>query len=252
MKRVFFVFFWFFLFSLSAFGFDRVVSLSPALTDIVAYVGAGKKLVGVTVFCSGSVCRGKERVGGIVNPNLEKIYSLHPDLVIATTMTPKRDVEALKRLGLKVLVFRLVSLEDVVNATGKLGELLSGGGEDKGRELLRRIREGALPLSRCLKGKRVVVVISSRPLYVAGSRSYLGEILEMAGAEVLPDTTFSAISYEALVRLKPDLVISVGRGKFHPPENFKVVRVEPSDDLLHPSPRILRGVEEIRRAVCGR
>ena len=246
MKRVFFVFFWFFLLSLSVFGFDRVVSLSPALTDIVAYVGAGKKLVGVTVFCSGSVCRGKERVGGIVNPNLEKIYSLHPDLVIATTMTPKRDVEALKRLGLKVLVFRLVSLEDVVSATGKLGD------EDEGRELLRRIREGALPLSRCLKGKRVVVVISSRPLYVAGSRSYLGEILEMAGAEVLPDTTFSAISYEALVRLKPDLVIFVGRGEFHPPGNFKVVRVEPSDDLLHPSPRILRGVEEIRRAICGR
>ena len=252
MKRVLFVFFWFFLLSLSVFGFDRIVSLSPALTDIVAYVGAEKKLVGVTVFCSGSVCRGKERVGGIVNPNLEKIYSLHPDLVIATTMTPKRDIEALKQLDLKVLVFRLVSLEDVVKVTGKLGELLSGGDEDEGRELLKRIREGVLPLSRCLKGKRLVVVISLMPLYVAGKESYLGEILEMAGAKVVPDTTFSAISYEALVRLKPDLVIFVGRGEFHPLGNFKVVKVEPSDDLLHPSPRIIRGVEEIRRAICER
>ena len=249
MKRAFFVFLWLFLFTLSAFPFDRVVSLSPALTDIVAYVGAEGKLIGVTVFCSGKVCKGKERVGGIVNPNIEKIYSLHPDLIVATTLTPKRDIEALRRLGLKVLVFRLVSLEDVVDVTGRLGELLSNDGE-KGRELLRRIKEGALSLSRCLKGKRVVIAISSRPLYVAGSRSYIGEILELAGAEVVPDTTFSAISYEALMELRPDLVLFVGKGNFQLPGKFKVVRVGPPDHFLHPSPQILEGIGELRRALC--
>ena len=251
MKRVLFVFFWVVLFGLNGFCFDRVVSLSPALTDIIAYVGAEKKLIGVTVFCSGEVCRGKEKVGGIVNPNIEKIYSLHPDLVIATTLTPKRDVEALKRLGLKVLVFRLVSLEDVVDATGRLGELLGGDGA-KGRELLRRIRRAVLPLSRCLKGKRVVVVISSRPLYVAGSKSYLGEILKLAGAEVVPDTTFSVISYESLVELRPDTVLLVGNGNLYLLARFHVVRVKPADELLHPSPQVLKGIGELRRAVCGK
>ncbi len=251
MRRVFFCLLTVFLLTLNSFGFDRVVSLSPALTDIIAYVGAEKKLIGVTVFCSGKVCKGKERVGGIVNPNIERIYSLHPDLIVATTMTPKRNIEALKRLGLKILIFRLVSLEDVVDATGRLGELLEGDGA-KGRELLRRIREGALPLSRCLKGKKVVVVISLRPLYVAGSRSYLGEILELAKAEVVPDTTFSAISYEALMRLKPDLILYIGKENFQFPEEFKVVGVSPSDYLLHPSPQILKGIGELRRAICGK
>ena len=249
MRGVFFCLLTVFLFTLNSFGFDRVVSLSPALTDIIAYVGAEKKLIGVTVFCSGEVCRGKERVGGIVNPNVEKIYSLHPDLVVATTMTPKKDVDILKRLGLEVLVFRLVSLEDVVNVTGELGELLSGN-RAKGRELLKSIEREALSLSNCLKGKRTVIVISSKPLYVAGSRSYIGEVLELAGAVVVPDTDFSALSYEALVRERPDLVLFIGRGSLQPAGNLHVVRVEPADDFLHPSPRILRGIEELRRVLC--
>ena len=249
MRGVFFCLLTVFLFTLNSFGFDRVVSLSPALTDIIAYVGAEKKLVGVTVFCSGEVCRGKERIGGIVNPNVEKIYSLHPDLIVATTMTPERDIEALKRLGLKVLVFRLVSLEDVVNATGRLGELLKGDGT-KGRELLRKIREGALPLSRCLKGKKVAVLLSLRPLYVAGRKSYLGEILSMSGARVVPDTTFSAVSYEALESIKPDLLILIGTENSPLLKNFHVVRLKASDELLHPSPRILEGIGELRRAIC--
>jgi len=238
------------LFTLNGFGFDRVVSLSPALTDIVAYVGAGDKLIGVTVFCSGEVCKGKERVGGIVNPNLEKIYNLHPDLIVATTMTPKRDVEALERLGLNVLVFRLVSLEDVINVTGRLGELL-GGDEKKERELLRRIKESVLPLSRCLKGKRVLILFSLKPLYVAGKESYLGEVLSLAGAQVVPDTSFSALSYESLEDLNPDLVILIGTGDSPFLRGFHVVKLKPSDNLLHPSPRILKGIEELRRAICG-
>lgn len=251
MKRVFLCLLAFFLFTLNSFGFDRVVSLSPALTDIVAYVGAGNKLIGVTVFCSGKVCKGKERVGGIVNPNLEKIYSLHPDLIIATTMTPKRDIEALKRLGLNVLVFRLVSLEDVISATGRLGELL-GGDEKKGRELLRRIKERVLPLSWCLKEKRVLIVISLKPLYVAGKESYLGEIFSLAGAQVVPDTSFSALSYESLEDLNLDLVILISTGSSPFLKGFHAVKLRPSDNLLHPSPRVLEGIGELRRAVCGK
>ncbi len=249
MKGVFFCLLTVFLFTLNSFGFDRVVSLSPALTDIIAYVGAEKKLIGVTVFCSGEVCRGKERVGGIVNPNVEKIYNLHPDLIVATTMTPEKDVDILKRLGLEVLVFRLVSLEDVVNVTGELGELLSGN-RAKGKELLKSMEREAFSLSNCLKGKRTVIVISSKPLYVAGSKSYLGEVLELAGAVVVPDTDFSALSYEALIREKPDFVLFIGRGSLQPAGNLRVVKLEPADDFLHPSPRILKGIEKLRRALC--
>ena len=74
-----------FLLLRGAFAFERVISLSPALTDVVYFVGAGKKLCGVTVFCKAP--ENLERVGGIVNPSIEKIVSLKPDVVLATNLT---------------------------------------------------------------------------------------------------------------------------------------------------------------------
>ncbi len=242
----------FLLFWNNGYSYERIVSLSPAITDVISYLGEGKKLVGVTIFCSGKVCRGKEKVGGIVNPNVEKIYSLKPDLVISTSLTPRRELELIKKLGVKVLVFRLVSLEDVENVTESLGELF--GKRGRGGELLENLKRKASESLSCLKGKRVLILLSTKPLYCAGSGTYLGELLELSGANVVPKGGFKPVSAEEVLRLKPDVVLVIGSKE---PEileklGLNLVLFSKKDEVLHPSPVLLKGVEDLGREVCAK
>ena len=255
--RVFFVILGILFTFLPAYSYDRVVSLSPAITEIIYYVGAGDKLIGVTVFCDHPEdVRKKIKVGGIVNPDLEKIYSLHPDLVIASNLTPEKVLKKLKSLGIKVRVLRFVSLEDVKNAIKVIGDLLSGNGEEKKKEFEIALKHEAKKLSLCLDKKKLLVIISYQPLYVAGSKSFIGEAFSLSGANVIPDVSFGVVSNEFVVINKPDLVILSLKGEklkgareFLKKFSIKSVSVTP-DNLFHPGPRILIGLREVEDKVC--
>ena len=78
----------------------RIVSASPAITEIIFELGAGDRLVGRTDFCTCPPEAAKvESIGGISNLNIEKILSLHPDLVLSGSMIPKQSVATLNQLG---------------------------------------------------------------------------------------------------------------------------------------------------------
>jgi len=246
------VLFLFFLLSSVAYGFDRIVSLSPALTEIVFFVGASEKLKGATVFCF--VPKRVERVGGIVNPSLEKIISLHPDAVIATTLTPRALLKKLSSYGIKVYVFRLVTLSDIEKAIEEIGNLVGKEGKEKKEEFLKLLKEKAERLKSCLSGQTVTFLISFRPLYVAGKRSYLGEILERAGAKVIPDVSFGALSPEFFLTEKPSLVILALKSpedakNFFSRFGIRSLEVDPNV-FLHPSPKVLKGLEVLERKLC--
>lgn len=243
-----FILFFLVLFPLASFCGERIVSLSPALSEVVHYLGKDSELLGVTNFCDEDFCKGKERVGGIVNPNLEKIVSLKPTLVICTTMTPERFCDALERLGIKTERFRLVSIEDLFSVSELLSRELNVP-SNKVKVLKRRLEEEAQGLSRCLRGKKVFIALSSKPLYCAGSSTYLGQLIEMSGGKVVPEGSFRAVSLEVLYSLKPNLVISFsGCFSF---KGFKCYDLSPyKSDFLHPSPRLLRGLEKLREEMC--
>ena len=237
------------LLPLFAFGGERVVSLSPALSEVIHYLGRDAELVGVTVFCDEDFCRGKERVGGIVNPSIEKVISLRPTLVVCTTMTPKRLCESFKRLGIKTERFRLVSLEDLYGVMETLARELSA--PPKVSPFKRELEQELRALKPCLKGKRLFIALSVKPLYCAGRSSYLGGLLEEAGAQVFPDGSFRAVSREFLLALKPSLIISFGGCSAF--KGFECIDVSPfKSDLLHPSPRLLKGLRELREGLCSR
>jgi iron complex transport system substrate-binding protein len=244
----------FLFFSLSgiAFGFDRVVSLSPALTDVLFFVGAKDKVKGVTTFSSAP--ESFERVGGIVNPSLEKIVSLHPDVVVATTLTPKTFLEKLSSYGIKVYVRRLVSLSDLEEAIEEIGNLVGKDGEKKKEEFLELLREETEKLKPCVRGKKVIFLISFRPTYVAGKKSYLGEILEKAGAHVVPEAAFTPVSAEFILTERPSFVVLALRDSreaeaFFSRFGIKSVKVAP-DFILHPSPEVLKGLRILEKELC--
>jgi iron complex transport system substrate-binding protein len=241
------VFFLFLLFSASFAG-ERIVSLSPALTESLFYLGAGDELVGVSVFCDLPQCREKEKVGGIVNPNIEKIISLRPTLVVASTMTPERVLKPLKSMGIKVRRFSLLSLQELKESLKTLSEL-TGRGKGKEELFFKELSRRAKELSSCLEGKRLVIVISCRAPILAGSSSYLGELLELSGAKVFPEGSFVPVSREFFYLAKKDLILSFcGCSLFKGAPCYELSRYK--SDFFHLSPRLLKALSILREEIC--
>ena len=126
---------------------NRVVSLAPNLTEIVFALRDGDHLAGDTDFCDfpAEAVR-KPHVGGPVNPNLEEIVSLKPDLVLATKSINRREtVDALERIGLPVYVTDPHSVEEMIASVEHLGSAL--GTEKTAGNAGRRSARRALPIS---------------------------------------------------------------------------------------------------------
>ena len=98
---------------------QRIVSLSPNLTEILFAIGvARERIVGVTRFCDyPPQVEGLDRIGGIVDPSVEKIVSLRPDLVLATRGNPSAVLERLRAAGLRVYAFESQGGLDLLLAT---------------------------------------------------------------------------------------------------------------------------------------
>jgi len=94
------------------------------------------------------------------------------------------------------------------------------------------------------------------PLFIAGNKSFIGEILSLSGAKVLFNVSFKPISNERLLSAKPEIaILPLKRERLKEVESFlkkfKITTVKVSqDNLLHPSPRILKGLKEIEEKVC--
>src|SRR5207247_1010251 len=103
----------------------RIVSLVPSVTEVLFALGAEARLVGVTDFCDyPPAARAKPSVGGMVNPNLEAIVALRPDLVIATTEGNREETFAqLKRLGIPTYLVAAHHVRDVTDLIARLGAL---------------------------------------------------------------------------------------------------------------------------------
>lgn len=87
---------------------DRIISLAPNITEILFSLGLGDNIVGVTGFCDyPEEAREKPEIGGMSNPFLEAVVSLHPDIVLMTTDgNQKKFEEKLRSLGIKMYVFK--------------------------------------------------------------------------------------------------------------------------------------------------
>src|SRR4029077_11847337 len=156
---------------------DRVVSLAPNLTEIVFALGDGNHLAGDTDFCDyPAEAAQKPHVGGPVNPNMEVLVSLQPDLVLATKSINRREtVNALDRLGLPVYVTDPHSVDEMIASVEHIGSALSAeksaaivAGDLRGRlsDLDRRLA-GAVP-------RRVLFIVWTDPLISIGRDTFIG------------------------------------------------------------------------------
>jgi iron complex transport system substrate-binding protein len=236
---------------------QRVVTLVPSFTEMVLAMGAGGTLVGVSRFDTDKAVTALPRVGGFVDPSVEAVIALKPDLVLVQPGPGnQRPVERMAELGVPVLSLPLHSVADTLAALRAVGQALDRTKEAEALisrfEATRaRIREAA----KKLPTPRVLFVYGFEPLVVAGPGSFSNELLLDAGAvNVAGDggSAYPVYSVERAVRARPDVVVDaadvdVGKEKIQALPGLSSARwvQVPSLALLQPGPSLGRGLEEL-------
>jgi iron complex transport system substrate-binding protein len=198
-----------------------IISLSPNVTEILHGIGAFKRVIAVSDYCSyPPEVKGLPRVGGWLNTDLEKVTSLRPDLTIMTDDQAPFVKDRLDVLGLKTLVVPSQTVEDVFKAIQEIGRAVGNDEEARGlesdtREELAAIREKASGRAR----PRVLCVVDRLPgtlrdIYVATQGSYLTELINIAGGDPIAPpgrVNYVKLTTEALVSLDPEVILDLGQ-----------------------------------------
>ena len=191
-----------------------IVSLSPNLTEILFDLGLGEQIVGVTIHCTQPpAAETKEKIGDFLNPNLEKIISLDPDLIVAERWPSSRTVPQLKRFGLQVFeTISPKSLLEIFQTIRELGQIVNRAerAEDLVREMQSRFQL-IQKRSETLSHRPSVYVEIDLPSWTIGKNSFVTEALEVCGFRNLfddMDRPALEVSKEVIVSRNPDVILS--------------------------------------------
>ncbi|WP_198970099.1 ABC transporter substrate-binding protein [Xylophilus sp. ASV27] len=192
-------------------GPQRIVSLLPSLTESVCALEQCQRLVGVDRYSNWpESVRRLPVVGGGLDPNIEAIVALQPDVVLLATSS--RASERLEALGVKVLALEPKTHADVRRVLSKLAQLLELP-DERAAQLWRVIDAGVQAAAQSLPPRarqaRVYFEVSRGP-YAAGESSFIGETLSRLGVRnVVPAALgpFPRLNPEFVVRAHPDVIM---------------------------------------------
>lgn len=196
----------------------RIVSLAPSLTETVFALGAGERLVGVSAYCDyPPEVRTIDRVGTFLSPNVEAIVAKRPDVVLVVPSPGNRNpVEALRRLGVRVVVVEPNSVDDVKQSLLTVGEEI--GRSEEARSLVSRIEERMAAVRARTEGaprRRVLMVIGQMPLHAVGAGTFLDELITMAGGVNVgaqAGGSWPYLSLEFAISSRPEVIIDTTMG----------------------------------------
>lgn len=198
---------------------QRIVSTAPSFTETLFAIGAGDRVVAVSTYCHYPEAANKlPRVGSYLQPNVEAIVRLQPDLVLVHA-EQKATLTQLAGLGIKTLALRNTNLEETLRSATEIGAAV--GLAEQGATLEKSIRGKLAAIEKRSAGKtpRTLLFIVGRTpgrldgMIAVGKGSFLNEVIRIAGGKnVLFDSpvTYPRISMEAVLRLAPDVIVDMG------------------------------------------
>jgi iron complex transport system substrate-binding protein len=245
----------------------RIVSLAPNLTETVYALGLQDRLVGDTDFCDyPAEAQKKPKVGGAINPNLEQIAALKPDLVLVTKDLNRLDtVRALDTLGIPSYSTEAArTIDGIISSTERLADVLgaSEAGKVLGENLQRRLDTLEEKLSS-VPPTHVLFVVWTEPLISAGKNTFIADALRKAGAISIVESTqdWPQMSLEEVVHLQPDYLVFAAAHAEAGARDFEGLASRPgwhlldavhhrhfaviSDSVNRPAPRIVSAIEDL-------
>jgi iron complex transport system substrate-binding protein len=259
----------------------RVVSLTPTVTETLFAVGAGESVVGVSDYCDEPpAVRSLPHVGSFLEPVVEVVVHLQPDLVI-TSRSPGNEapVRAIERTGIEVGVVSEGSESIADTRTAILETAALVGRENEGRKLVADIDAGLAAVAARVRGRErpsVALVVGYEPLVLAGPASCLGELVELAGGRNVAATAggqWPRMGWEFLLASAPEVIIDTatphmdesdsdhrshddaalegrwGRYTSLPAVRTGRVHAVEGTALLHPGPRLAKAARLLSRLI---
>jgi iron complex transport system substrate-binding protein len=191
----------------------RIVSLSPASTEILFALGAGRRLVGRTrwdTFPESALA--VPDLGDGIRPNVEAILTARPDLVVIYASDENREAaRALRAARIPVVALRLDRIADFARTTRLLGTLV--GGDSRAQRVVDTVSRTLAKVAettRSLDHPTAFLPAYQQPLLAIGAGSFLSELVEVAGGRnVFGDLTAPSpqVSFEEVLRRNPDVVM---------------------------------------------
>ena len=245
---------------------QRIVSLLPSLTETVCELGRCARLVGVDRYSNfPEHVKALPQVGGGIDPNIEAIVALKPDVVLMATSS--RVADRLQGLGIKVVALEPKTHADVRRVLHLLGQVL----EVKDAQTVWRVIDAAVSAAAqsvpaSARGQRVYFEVNAGP-YAAGEVSFIGETLTRLGAKnIVPAALgpFPKLNPEFVVRANPEVIMvgdrnSVlmaarpGWGGIAAVKAKRVCVFSPAqaDVLVRPGPRMAQGARLMALCLAG-
>jgi iron complex transport system substrate-binding protein len=245
---------------------QRIVSLMPSLTETVCALGACERLVGVDRYSNFPLSLAKlPQVGGGLDPNIEAIVALRPDVVLMAVSS--RAHERLSSLGIQVVALEPQTMADAQRAMAVVAQLLALSPADSDaawRKVDDGVRAAAKALPTSIKNTKVYIEVSSAP-YAAGEASFMGELLARLGAKnIVPKSmgAFPKINPEFVVRANPAVIMVTDRepNTMAQRPGWRAVRAirsgsvcqfsaQAADALVRPGPRMAEAAQAMAQCL---
>ncbi len=195
----------------------KVISLTPSITENLYLMGAQDKLVGCTSYCTQAVEDGKEQIGSAVNVNVEKIFALQPDLVLTMGLTKPQDMEAMRKLGIKVEVMQTPkNFEGICEQTLQIGELVGNKAEaEKVVQAAKKEVDTIVAKSKHLPKSKIFFQIGANPVFVVLQNTFMDEFITLCNGEnIAADMIHGTMTRENVLVKNPDVIIIAEMGGF--------------------------------------
>ncbi len=250
---------------------ERIISLSPANTEILFALGLGEKVVGITNVCNyPSQTKEKEKIGDYDNPNLEKIIELEPDLILASHGNPIELINQLEELSYAIMYLNPKNIDHIISSITTVGKM-TGNDEEAAKltkEMEERIEAVLAETSSLLENNRprVLYVVWYKPLWTAGSGTFIDELIQKAGGiNIAGDVAgWPQMNLETVIEKNPQVII-IGYSEDQP-KLIEAVRNESTldqtdafknnqihtidtDIVSRTSPRIVNALEEMAKII---
>jgi len=195
---------------------QRIVSLGPIITEMIYLLKADKQLIADTTYCIvPEDAKNKEKIGSMIEMNVEKILSMRPDLVLASPLSKKKQLSMLENLGVRVRPMENPkTFSEMHQLTMTMGKLL--GKEDNPRNVIDSAKKNVdsiLSVTRNLPKKRVFMQIGIKPLHTASRDTFLNEYIEYAGGINIASLEKTGVySREKVLKDNPDVIFITTMG----------------------------------------